>query len=68
MYPGIEYNNNRLKDFVDVSNYKADGLPRNQPRMPWHDVAQVVTGKILVDISRHFIEYWNNSYFEAYVL
>ena len=39
MYPGIEYNNNRIKDFANVSNYMKDGLSREFPRMPWHDVA-----------------------------
>ena len=68
IYPGIEYNNNRLKDFSDVHEYKKDALPRNKPRMPWHDIAQVVTGRVVVDISHHFIEYWNNSYFEAIVV
>jgi phosphatidylserine/phosphatidylglycerophosphate/cardiolipin synthase-like enzyme len=27
--------------------------------MPWHDVAFKVVGKMVADVSNHFIEYWN---------
>lgn len=62
MYPGIEYNNNRIRDFINVNVFTADGLPRNEPRLPWHDVAMKVQGRVVADICNHFIEYWNNSF------
>lgn len=55
MYPGIDYNNVRIKDFIEVSNYKAEMQERNLPRMPWHDVAFKVTGKMVADVANHFI-------------
>ena len=68
MYPGIEYNNARLADFANVRNYKADSIKRDQPRLPWHDVALRVEGRVVTDIWSHFIEYGNNSYFEQFVV
>ena len=68
MYPGIEYNNARLADFANVRNYKADSIKRDQPRLPWHDVALRVEGRVVTDICSHFIEYWNSSYFEQFVV
>jgi hypothetical protein len=29
------------------------------PRMPWHDEALVVFGKVARDVARHFIQRWN---------
>ena len=45
-----------------------DALPRNKPRMPWHDVALKVQGRVVSDISSHFIEYWNNSFMETFLV
>ena len=33
--------------------------------MPWHDVHLTVQGKVVADMSRHFLEYWDHSYLEA---
>lgn len=65
MYPGIEYNNNRIKDFNEVQKYQKDALPRDKPRLPWHDVALCVTGEVVTDLANHFSEYWNNTYLET---
>ena len=27
--------------------------------MPWHDIAVRLTGPSVLDLSRHFIQYWN---------
>ena len=59
MYPGIDYNNVRIKDFVMVSNHEQDLQDRNLPRLPWHDVAYKVRGKVVSDVANHFVEYWN---------
>ena len=32
-----------------------DGLPRNLPRLPWHDVHLTVQGKVVADMSHHFL-------------
>ena len=55
MYPGIDYNNVRIKDFVTVSKYDQDVQDRNLPRLPWHDVALKITGKIVADVANHFV-------------
>ena len=68
MYPGIEYNNNRIKDFFNVREHQIDGLPRDLPRMPWHDIGLKVEGRVVADISNHFIEYWNNSLIEVFAM
>ena len=33
--------------------------------MPWHDVHLTVQGKVVADMSHHFLEYWDHSYLEA---
>lgn len=55
MYPGIQYNNCRIADFVEVRNYKKQNVLRTQPRLPWHDVAVWTKGQTVKDLSRHFI-------------
>lgn len=55
MYPGIEYNNCRIADFIQVRDYRRENIPRNLPRLPWHDVTLMVKGKSVKDLSRHFI-------------
>jgi phospholipase D1/2 len=59
LYPGIDYNNVRIKDFIEVSKFDQDLQGRDLPRMPWHDVAFRVEGKMVVDVANHFVEYWN---------
>lgn len=27
--------------------------------MPWHDIAMQVIGEPVIDMSRHFIQFWN---------
>lgn len=55
MYPGIDYNNVRIKDFMEVRKFDADLQDRNLPRMPWHDVAYKVRGRVVGDVANHFI-------------
>jgi len=59
MYPGIDYNNIRKKDIVNVKQYDAVQYPKTEPRLPWHDITCSVRGSIVWDLSLHFIQYWN---------
>lgn len=27
--------------------------------MPWHDIAVKLVGGVVIDLSRHFVQYWN---------
>jgi phosphatidylserine/phosphatidylglycerophosphate/cardiolipin synthase-like enzyme len=27
--------------------------------MPWHDIAVQIRGESVIDMSRHFVQYWN---------
>jgi phospholipase D1/2 len=29
-----------------------------QPRMPWHDIAVQIRGDVVIDLLRHFVQYW----------
>ena len=59
IYPGIEYNNTRIKDFENVKHINRNGIARHLPRLPWHDVGVMLGGPCVKDVSQHFIEYWN---------
>lgn len=38
-FPGIDYANNRIKDFANVDKYNVSLIDRDaQARMPWHDI------------------------------
>lgn len=59
-FPGKDYSNPRVKDFFDLdkpyeSMYDRDSVPR----MPWHDVHMVTSGKVARDLARHFVQRWN---------
>lgn len=61
IWPGIDYSNCRIADFTDVENATRDSIDRFQvPRMPWHDVALMVTGSVANDLAHHFTELWNH--------
>ena len=60
-YPGIDYNNARIRDFENVSNYLKESVSRNMVKMPWHDIHCLLQGPAVLDISRHFVERWNYS-------
>ncbi|RCH87877.1 Phospholipase D1, partial [Rhizopus azygosporus] len=60
VFPGQDYSNPRVKDFINVAQYDRTLVNRaTTPRMPWHDVTLGVVGPIARDISRHFIQRWN---------
>lgn len=60
MWPGQDFNNNRVMDFQKVDDWKANELSKaDYGRMPWHDVAMGVIGGCVYDIAEHFVLRWN---------
>lgn len=59
-FPGQDYSNVRIKDFVRVEEHELTLIDRNVlPRMPWRDIAIQLRGEIVGDVVRHFKQYWN---------
>jgi phospholipase D1/2 len=60
MFPGQDFNNNRIMDFQSVNDWKSNELSKAEyGRMPWHDVAMGVIGDCVYDIAEHFVLRWN---------
>ncbi|KAI7827642.1 hypothetical protein BC939DRAFT_85921 [Gamsiella multidivaricata] len=60
IWPGQDYSNPRIKDFMNVKDYNTDLIERKLlGRMPWHDVSIGVAGQPARDIARHFVQRWN---------
>ncbi|CAG8443136.1 7205_t:CDS:10, partial [Diversispora eburnea] len=60
VWPGQDYSNPRIKDFVDVKNWSSALIDKKMTaRMPWHDVSIGLIGKAARDVGRHFIQRWN---------
>ncbi|KAI4649278.1 hypothetical protein J4E93_003594 [Alternaria ventricosa] len=60
IFPGQDYNNNRIMDFESVDDWKSNKLNKLEfGRMPWHDVAMGVIGPAVYDIAEHFVLRWN---------
>ncbi|KAG0077002.1 hypothetical protein BGZ92_002158 [Podila epicladia] len=60
VWPGLDYSNPRIKDFVNVKDYNNDLIEKKLlARMPWHDVSLGVAGQAARDIARHFVQRWN---------
>ncbi|MCJ1309567.1 hypothetical protein MMC25_003227 [Agyrium rufum] len=60
IFPGQDFNNNRIMDFQTVDDWKSNELSKAEyGRMPWHDVAMGVVGECVYDIAEHFILRWN---------
>ncbi|TKA62846.1 hypothetical protein B0A55_11011, partial [Friedmanniomyces simplex] len=60
VFPGQDFNNNRIMDFQSVQDWKSNELSKAEyGRMPWHDVAMGVIGPCVYDIAEHFILRWN---------
>lgn len=61
IFPGQEFNNNRIMDFQNVGQWQQNELSKAEyGRMPWHDVAMGVIGDCVYDIAEHFILRWNH--------
>lgn len=60
VFPGQDFNNNRIMDFQSVVDWKSNELSKTDyGRMPWHDVAMGVIGDCVYDIAEHFVLRWN---------
>lgn len=60
IWPGQDYNNVRIHDFVDVDDHERCLINKDfQPRMPWRDIACKLKGDVVKDLVRHFVQYWN---------
>ncbi|KAJ4289238.1 hypothetical protein N0V90_011580 [Kalmusia sp. IMI 367209] len=60
IFPGQDFNNNRIMDFQSVDDWKSNQLSKAEyGRMPWHDVAMGVIGPCVYDIAEHFVLRWN---------
>lgn len=60
IFPGKDYSNPRVKDFFGLDKPYENMYDRNvTPRMPWHDVHMLTSGKVARDLSRHFVQRWN---------
>ena len=60
IFPGQEFNNNRIMDFQKVEDWKSNELSKaDYGRMPWHDVAMGLIGDCVYDIAEHFVLRWN---------
>ncbi|KAI9819330.1 MAG: hypothetical protein M1832_004035 [Thelocarpon impressellum] len=60
IWPGQDWNNNRVKDFQSVEDWKSNELSKAEyGRMPWHDVAMGIVGDCVYDIAEHFVLRWN---------
>ena len=60
IFPGQDFNNNRILDFESVQDWKSNKLNKLEyGRMPWHDVAMGVIGPAVYDIAEHFVLRWN---------
>lgn len=61
MFPGVDYGNPLRKDIVKGREYRVSMLTSKDPRMPWHDVATMLVGKVCNDFVVHFGAYWNHA-------
>ena len=60
VFPGQDFNNNRIMDFQSVQDWYENALSKADfGRMPWHDVAMAVIGDCVFDIAEHFVLRWN---------
>lgn len=60
IWPGQDFNNNRIMDFKNVQDWKQNELSKaDYGRMPWHDVCMAVIGPCVFDIAEHFVLRWN---------
>ncbi|TID26640.1 phospholipase D/nuclease [Venturia nashicola] len=60
VFPGQDFNNNRIMDFQSVDDWKSNELSKAEyGRMPWHDCAMGVIGPCVLDIAEHFVLRWN---------
>ena len=58
---GGDYTNERMRSYLPGTTHDFNNSPLDrdsQPRMPWHDIALQVKGDAVIDMTRHFVQYW----------
>ena len=60
-FPGIDYYNPLKRDIVNAGNFNQSMIEQTYPRMPWHDVAVMLRGRVANDFAAHFNTYWNHA-------
>jgi phospholipase D1/2 len=67
IFVGQDYNNARIRDFQDVTQWTNNQLERTQnSRMGWSDVSLSLMGPAVEDLKEHFVERWNFMFDEKY--
>ncbi|KAI2423890.1 hypothetical protein LOZ30_005859 [Ophidiomyces ophidiicola] len=67
IFPGQDYNNARILDFVDIVNWEKNELDRKTfSRIGWTDVAVSLQGPVVEDLRQLFVDRWNFIYDEKY--
>lgn len=61
LFPGVDYGNPLSKEIAKSREYQVSMIKDSEPRMPWHDVACMLVGKICNDFVMHFSAYWNHA-------
>ena len=60
IWEGADYANLRISDIYTPRQYQTSMIDRAKvPRMPWHDIAVQILGESVIDLVRHFVQYWN---------
>jgi phospholipase D1/2 len=60
IFPGQDWNNNRIMDFQSVADWQSNEVSKLEyGRMPWHDVSMGLVGDCIYDIAEHFVLRWN---------
>jgi len=61
IWPGKDYYNVRIRDFINLEEPHVDLVDRHDSgRMPWHDIHCCVGGDAARDVVSHFIARWNH--------
>ena len=60
LWKGADFCNFRFSDIYKPRNFLITNLDvLVHPRMPWHDITVQIRGESVIDLSRHFVQYWN---------
>ncbi|CZT11707.1 related to phospholipase D [Rhynchosporium graminicola] len=67
LFPGQDFNNARVFDFEDVTNWEKNKLDRTKnSRMGWSDISICLRGPVVQDLKAHFVQRWDFIYEEKY--
>lgn len=67
LFPGQDYNNARIFDFHNVSDWDQNQLDKTiSSRIGWSDLSFCIQGPMVEDLRAHFVQRWNFIYNEKY--